>query len=233
VLYLRAVDRMEPLEVCVKRASLVVVFCILLLPTLALADTITFGPNGTGSLTTSASGITTGTSPGVIAITTPLHPYSGASIGTVTITAGAIDLSQSGGFGNTVGDAFDGISVTVTVTGPGAGTLTETFSGDQVLTIVKSGSVYNFTLNTYGGTGTATSGFASYYLGAGLVNLTDIDFQIQGTVTVNGGTNPHEFGTLHMTSGSETFESTPESATLSLVGIGLVGLLGFRRRSEA
>lgn len=249
MLYIMAVDRIEPLEVYVKRASLVAVFCVLLLPSLVLADTITFGPNGTGKLHTSLTGVTTTVKPGVIAITTPDHPYSGISIGNVTISSGILDTSQSGTIGNTTVDAFEGLTVTVQVNVGGAGTLTESFTGDFDLNIIKSGSgtranpyLYNFELSVNNGTGTATTGFASYYLGsASLTALSDINLELQGTLNCGSahaynscfGDGPYNLGTLTMTSGSETFEATPESATLSLVGIGLFGLLGLRRRRDA
>src|SRR5271157_4680806 len=87
---IRTKSRKIPLEVYMKRVSLIAALCVLLLPTLGLADTISFyGTTHGGSVSMNSGGVLTG-------MNIPINSINGVS---GTITGGLLSFS-----GNLIAD---------------------------------------------------------------------------------------------------------------------------------
>lgn len=237
-----------------KKASLLVALCLLLLPAAALANSFSFTING-GTLNEVGSGINgcgapisacntsinSNASPGApvsgyansnsqALAGTPGHPLAGVAFSTPLVysTAGTPFVSSTWGVTWVSGGAVQVDAEGALATAIGVSPGTEIFSGWMTNGTMISNH-YGAGLNLYSLSAGVTGTFSNAFLAYAGDSAWDGKLAY-GTLSL-GNTNLSYVNGVAIATGSLVV-NTPEPATLSLLGMGLLGLLGLRRRSS-
>ncbi len=238
------------MEVCVKRASLIAAFCVLFLPVVGLADTLTF--SGTNGGEVSVGGLTSGTAATVTDFSLPISMVTGSNgvsnPGGYSLTNGLMSFSGtiqgppssfavSGviavytvtltSFEITGGNGLMGITNGSPILTASSGTLTitDTSAGAWSISVGSAPATLNGNMATFFNTVTSGnySGSTGVYTGA---DCTSGGCSYPVFIDPTGSTTTYQVGPAP----PPVQNNVPEPLTVSLLGAGLIGLFGLGRR---